>query len=235
MTTAAGAAMRLAIPAGLRRADPPDCELWQLDLLTPIAPAGLATLSAQESTKAARFVFERDRNRYRAAHVQLRQLLAGSIGVAAERLEFIEGTFGKPALAGAARCSFNLSHSEDTGVLLIAPRGEIGVDVEVLRPMRDALALAERNFSRSENADLRALPERSRDHAFLTGWTRKEACLKAIGSGLSISPDTFTAGLSHDVAWVTVPTPQGLARVRVVSFCHEERLLIACAELETPG
>lgn len=139
--------------------------------------------------------------------------------------------FGKPALAGPSRCSFNLSHSEDDAVVLIAASGEIGVDVEVLRPMRDALALAERNFSASENAELRSLPESERDHAFLTAWTRKEACLKALGSGLSIAPQTFTASLRHEPATAVIPTSQGPARVRVVSFCHDGRLLIACAEL----
>jgi 4'-phosphopantetheinyl transferase len=213
-----------------------DFELWLCDLDAELVlHAQQSSLSADERRKAARFVFERDRRRYVSAHEHLRALLAERTGTDARQLAFAEGEFGKPFLPHKPDCAFNLSHSEGVAIVMISARGELGVDVEVLRPMRDALALAERNFSRSENADLRALPERSRDHAFLTGWTRKEACLKAIGSGLSISPDTFTAGLNHDAAWVTVPTPQGLARVRVVSFCHEERLLIACAELETPG
>lgn len=228
MTTPAGARVRLAVAAGF--------ELWCLNLLEPIAPPERAWLSPQELRKASRFVFERDRRRYLSAHGQLRRLLSDYTGVSPARLEFVEGPFGKPALSNAVRCSFNLSHSEDAAVVLIAPRGEIGVDVEMLRPMPDALALAERNFSRAENASLREVALAARDQTFLTGWTRKEACLKAIGSGLSIAPDTFTAGLTHDRCTTEIPTPQGMVRVSVESFCHQQRSLIAWAWVEPlPG
>ena len=232
MTTPAGAPTRLAVPPESDIGLAPGFELWALDLMAPPRPEETTTLSAPELHKAARFVFERDRRRYLAAHGQLRRLLAGYTGVAGARLEFIEGPFGKPALAGLAACSFNLSHSEDAGMLLMAPHGELGVDVEVLRPMRDALALAERNFSRTENAELRAVAEQNRDHAFLTGWTRKEACLKAIGSGLSIAPDIFTAGLAHEPCTTEIATPQGRARVHVASYCPDGLRLIAWARLE---
>ena len=95
--------------------------------------------------------------------------------------------------------------------------------------------MAERNFSHAECIDLRAVDPAARDLAFLTGWTRKEACLKAIGSGLSIAPDTFTAGLHHDRCTTTIPTPEGLATVTVQSFCHEERCVIAWAKVEPPS
>lgn len=225
------AARPLSLPVDARRG----FELTLCNLRVRPSAQQLTCLSDGERAKAARFVFERDRQRYVAAHVVLRHLLAAKCTIAPGALQFSEGPYGKPALTGVHRCSFNLSHSEDSAVVLVAPSGELGVDVEVLRPMRDALALAERNFSRSENAQLRSVPEAARDHAFLTGWTRKEACLKAIGSGLSIAPDTFTAGIEHPAAYADIPTQQGRARVRVVSFCHDERLLIACAALESLG
>jgi 4'-phosphopantetheinyl transferase len=225
MTPSAGAPVRLPVATGL--------DLWCLDLLAPPALPQQAGLSAQEFQKAARFVFERDRRRYLSAHSQLRRLLADYTGIAPARLEFEEGPFGKPALRNGGRCSFNLSHSEDAAVVLIADEGEIGVDVEMLRVMPDALALAERNFSTSENASLRDMVSSARDQAFLTGWTRKEACLKAIGSGLSIAPDTFTAGLAHRACTTQVPTPHGTARVEVDSFFHAGRMLIAWSRVES--
>ena len=192
-------------------------------------------LSESEHRKAARFVFERDRRRYLVAHATLRRLLAVRMAVHPAELGFSEGAFGKPELRRIEACAFNLSHSEDLAVVLIAQQGEVGVDIEMLRPMPDASALAERNFSHSECIDLRAVDAAARDQAFLTGWTRKEACLKAIGSGLSIAPDTFTAGLHHDRCTTTIPTPAGLATVTVQSFCHEERCVIAWAKVEPPS
>jgi 4'-phosphopantetheinyl transferase len=210
----------------------PGFDLRLVDLQSWPSSAQLTWLSEGEQQKAARFVFERDRRRYLAAHTQLRALLSDLSATAPERLEFQEGPFGKPYLQRPAHCVFNLSHSEDVAVVLIAGRGEVGVDVEMLRPMPDALALAERNFSRIECASLRSIEPAQRDQAFLTGWTRKEACLKAIGSGLSIAPDTFTAGLQHEPGTTTIPTPQGVATVTVHSLCHEQRLVIAWAWVE---
>jgi 4'-phosphopantetheinyl transferase len=220
----------LAEPKRLRR--DPSVELWFVDLHEPPPVSTRCWLSESENQKASRFVFERDRLRYVAAHVMLRRLLSSYIDLAPRDLNFMEGSFGKPSLQPAGLCAFNLSHSEDLAVVLIAQQGEVGVDIEMLRPMPDALALADRNFSRAERGSLRAVDPDARDQAFLTGWTRKEACLKAIGSGLSIAPDTFTAGLHHDRCTTTIPTPEGPATVTVQSFCHEERCVIAWAKVE---
>jgi 4'-phosphopantetheinyl transferase len=208
----------------------PDCELWLADLRSEPSPTILSWLSPLELQQAWRFVFERDRRRYLAAHTALRKLIAARTRVEPMDLQFAEGTFGKPSLCNAAHdCAFNLSHSADDAVVLIAAQGEIGVDVEVLRPMPDALDLAQRNFSVEECAAFTGIDPALRDSAFLTGWTRKEACLKAIGSGLSIGPQTFTAGLIHNALRACIPTPQGIAEVAVQTFCHEQCLLVAGA------
>lgn len=220
--------MRLPTPADLA----PDCELWLVDLLFEPSPALQSWLSPIEQHKASRFVFERDRRRYLAAHTALRQLLAARTQTAPQDLQFAEGEFGKPALRDLARgCAFNLSHCEDEAAVLICAEGEIGIDIEALRVMPDAQDLAQRNFSAAECAALSSVDPTLRAQAFLTGWTRKEACLKAIGSGLSIAPHTFTAGLAHDALRTCIATPHGVAEVAVRSFCHEERLLIAWARV----
>ena len=213
----------------------PDCGLWLAELQRLPSIAMQSCLSEEEQHKASRFVFERDRQRYLSAHVKLRRLLGDALALPPEKLDFGAGPFGKPYLRNRVICAFNLSHSEDLAVVLIAKQGEVGIDIEMLRPMPDALALADRNFSRTECISLRAVDPAVRDLAFLTGWTRKEACLKAIGSGLSIAPDTFTAGLQHDRCTTTIPTPEGLATVTVQSFCHEVRCVIAWAKVEPPS
>ena len=217
----------IALPA------PAPFELWHFVLHQWPAPPQLATLSAQEQARASRFVFDRDRRRYQAAHVGLRDLLAARTGVPAAELVFEEGPFGKPALAGGL-CAFNLSHSEDVALVALADAGvgEIGVDVEMLRPMADAAALARQNFSASENAELAALPSGDQSLAFLLGWTRKEACLKAIGSGLSIAPNIFTAGLGMGPRSVLIDTPAGMASVWVQSFRHGTDVVGSVARIE---
>jgi 4'-phosphopantetheinyl transferase len=206
--------------------------LWRVDLGQAPGEAAVATLSAAERARAARFVFERDRRRYLAAHVALRRLLAEATGIAASELVFQEGPFGKPHLPDPAAPSFNLSHSGDVALIGIGPPGvEIGVDVEVRRTMSDALELAERHFAPAEIDALRSTPPDQRDHAFLRGWTRKEACLKAIGSGLSIAPHTFDAGLAPAARAVAIPTPASAAAVNVISLPGDSGIIGAVAVL----
>jgi 4'-phosphopantetheinyl transferase len=204
--------------------------LWRVDLGGAPGETAVATLSAAERARAGRFIFERDRRRYLAAHVALRSLLAQATGIAASALGFDEGPFGKPFLTDAAAPSFNLSHSGDVALIGIGPHGiEIGVDLEVRRTMSDALELAERHFAPAEIDALRATPPDRRDHAFLRGWTRKEACLKAIGSGLSIAPHTFDAGIGPEERTVSIATPDGAAVVRVTSLAEDADIVNALA------
>lgn len=220
----------------IRLTAPAPIELWHVDLTVLPDAQRLAWLSAAEHDRAARFVFERDRRRYLAAHCALRQLLSTRTGVPAAGLAFDEGPFGKPSLSGERRCAFNMSHSEDVALVATADAevGEIGVDVEMLRPMPDATALARQNFSASECAELAATPPDAQPLAFLLGWTRKEACLKAIGSGLSIAPNIFTAGLPMAPRSVEIATPEGSARLRVHSFRHGPDVVGSLARFEGP-
>jgi len=189
-------------------AAPPGLRLWWLRLDEMPDAAALATLSADEIARGKRFAFEGLRRRHLASHVALRAILAQQTGLPAAALVFGAGPFGKPFLQAPAECVFNMSHSDDVAVIAVAPDApagtEIGVDVEVLRPMRDAIALAGRNFTAAEQRELLATPPELRDLAFMRGWTRKEACLKAIGSGLSIPPDAVDAGLLPEQAEVHV-------------------------------
>jgi len=214
---------------------PAPFDVWEIDLGSAPGDAELAVLSRDECERASRFVFARDRRRFLAAHVALRHLLARRADAPAAQLCFAAGPFGKPRLSEASRdCSFNLSHSEDIALVALAPDGEVGVDVEMLRTMDDAPALSERNFTARECAELAEVAIDARAHAFLRCWTRKEACLKAIGSGLSIAPETFEAGVGTDTRLVRIATPKGEARVEVHSLTPRAGWIGAVARVRRP-
>ena len=193
------------------------CPLWQVDLDEPPAPAALALLSDDERARARRFVFERDARRFTAAHAALWSLLVQQTGLPRASLGLVSGPFGKPALDGIDSLHFNLSHSHGVGLIALSRTAEVGVDVEVLRPMPDALALAQAHFTRDECAALAALPAALRDRAFLTCWTRKEACLKALGVGLQLAPESFEVGLAPVARTVRLATPDGPVRLALES------------------
>lgn len=197
--------------------DAPGCTLWRIDLDQHVPAAALARLSADELARARRFVFERDRQRFIAAHAALRQLLGQHTGHPSETLRLMAGRFGKPAMAPAG-LHFNLSHSQGIGLVALSTGDEPGVDVEWVRPMPDALALAAAYFSPTEHAALAACPEPLRDRAFFVCWTRKEACLKAIGIGLDLATDGFEVGIAPEAQDVTIATPDGVEHLRLQSF-----------------
>ena len=206
--------MRLIV-APLVATTPAPCELWRFPLDQYLPAAAIATLSPDEIARARRFVFDKDRHHFMAARAALRQLLARHLGRAPASLQFTSGPFGKPALADVPGLHFNLSHSGATGVLALSGRLATGIDVEVLRPMPDAATLADAYFAPAERAAIAAIggDAATRDAAFLRCWTRKEACLKAVGIGLHLATASFDVGTRPDERTVEIATADGVERV----------------------
>jgi len=178
--------------------DPPDqCKLgvrdvhvWAADLCRTaeqIAAFEL-TLASDERDRAARFAFARDRNRFVAGRGVLRAILGTYLKTQPARLRFAYGSRGKPVLAdlpGDDDLHFNAAHSDDLLLIAVTRACAVGIDVERIRPLEDAEELADRFFSPSEAAQLTMLPKDRRATAFFDLWTRKEACLKATGQGIT--------------------------------------------------
>lgn len=173
-----------------------DVKIWTIALDQPEL-TGVDVLSADERERAGRFRFSRDRTRYVLAHVALRRILAEATGTPPHRLAFVIGPQGKPALVGPGGPHFNLSHSDELAVLAVSTAGPLGVDVEAVRPIPEFDTVAEAHFSPAELDALRALPPGEREHGFYRLWTRKEAYLKAIGTGLSHPLHGFTVNIDH--------------------------------------
>ncbi|AWJ86972.1 4-phosphopantetheinyl transferase (plasmid) [Azospirillum sp. TSH58] len=158
-----------------------------------------ALLSPDEAARAARFATEELRARCALRRGLLRHLLGRVLGRDPATLAFAYGPMGKPSLPGGP--AFNLADCKDHVLIAIAPSAaphetvELGVDVERLRSVPDAAGIAERFFAPEERAAFAALPDALRDEAFLNGWTRKEAFIKATGQGLSTPLDRFAVEL----------------------------------------
>jgi 4'-phosphopantetheinyl transferase len=157
-------------------------------------------LSEGELERAARFRFARDRNHYVAAHATVRRILGRFAHRAPAELSFIPGPQGKPALEpgqSAEPIHFNLSRSGRLALMALAWAGEVGVDLEQVRPL-DGLAIARRIFAPAEHAALLAVPEAERLRGFLRYWTCKEAVVKATGRGLFLPLRSFVLSAEPD-------------------------------------
>lgn len=191
--------MRIAfthIDDGPRHLAPGEVHVWSapLDRL-----CDSALLIEIERERASRFKMERIRNQFIAARVQLRVVLGRYLDLAPAEVPIVYEINGKPVLGPAADrdLHFNISHSETLAVMAATRSGRIGVDVERRRPIPNSESLVERFFTRRERDLYMALPECERMDAFFRAWTRKEAVLKAIGSGVQALDQcdvTFLAG-----------------------------------------
>jgi 4'-phosphopantetheinyl transferase len=149
-----------------------------------------SVLNAEERQRATAFVHSRDRIRYTVAHTALRRVLGACVGLAPEAIVLgrdicpcCGGPHGRPVLTDPPfPLHFSLSHGGDLVMLGVASEA-IGVDVEPVsaRNSVDDLAAV---LHPAEQAELAALPAADRQAGFTRVWTRKEAYLKGIGTGL---------------------------------------------------
>ncbi|MBS0341791.1 MAG: 4'-phosphopantetheinyl transferase superfamily protein [Proteobacteria bacterium] len=214
------------------------CTLWLIALGGAATSGAHAVLAADERERAARFRFDRDRHRFVIGRAALRELLAAQVGESAAALRFTYGEQGKPALAQAPHCRFNLSHSGDWGLLALDPLGTcdaLGVDIEILRPIRDAVPLAATVLDAGDTQALAALAPAAVPRAFFTAWTRGEACLKAMGTGFS-GPNPPAVGLDPAARRVRLALPGADERMAwVESFDLPEAGAIGSLALVLPG
>jgi 4'-phosphopantetheinyl transferase len=148
-------------------------------------------LDASELARAERFRFERDRVRFVLRRAFARRVLARYLGVDPSAVTIRRTATGRPELDPPGAISFSTSHSDGTSVIALASGAPVGVDIERLRPIPDAMGIAQGLFAEQEVELLRSVPPASRSRIFLTLWTRKESVVKALGGGLSIALDGF--------------------------------------------
>lgn len=150
-----------------------------------------ATLSSTERERHSRFRFRRDQQRFVAAHGALRDILGRYLGVPPDQVRYVCNPSGKPELDPVLRSGlrFNLSHSSDLALVAVATHARVGVDVEAIREESGYAEIAQHFFSPLEVRRLHGLSKPLYAEAFLGHWTRKEACLKALGEGLATSQE----------------------------------------------
>lgn len=178
--------------------------VWSISLdgRTPAPEADLVLLSADETQRAARFVFDADRWRWQRLHAAVRRILGAELGVSPESIQYAHGENGKPTLASpsGSGLEFNVSDSGDSALIALSLDGPVGVDVEHVHRTPDIHAIAERFFAREECDALRALPGEETVIAFYKCWTRKEAFVKALGAGLGHPLDRFAVSMDSGAA-----------------------------------
>ena len=152
-------------------------------------------LTEKEMGRYKRFTFDHHRKQFLLGRMLIRKTLSEYANIAPDKWNFIENKYGKPAIAPELNHSslfFNLSHSGDRQVLVLAKTEAIGVDIESSNKPRRVVKISDRYFSPLEVGEMMALPDSDRLSRFYDLWTLKEAYIKACGLGLAIPLQQFS-------------------------------------------
>ena len=166
-------------------------------------PRLYALLTEAEQQRAHRYHAEADYYRFIVSRAALRLLLGARLGQAPTELCFVPGTNKKPLLAAPTALHYNVSHSGNW-VLIVIASVEVGVDVEKINPDFPFQEVLEHSFSLLEQAYIK---EQLTPAAFYRLWTRKEAFVKATAQGIEADFSSVPAldGVHHWSA--THPSP----------------------------
>ena len=148
----------------------------------------LRILSREERTQAAQFSFERDRMHFIQAHGIVRQILSNYLDADAATLIFARNHHDKPYLiprANGPNLQFSVSQSSDCCMLAVRFDHAIGIDVEKVRDLPQAIDIVQSYFTPAESKALSALRGAARRDAFFALWTHKEATVKGLGISLA--------------------------------------------------
>ena len=151
----------------------------------------LQHVSQQRREKALAFRHGGGRRLSVAAYLLLCDLLRQHYDI--EELPILQETpDGKPFLKDYPAIHFNLSHTRGVAACVVS-RQPVGIDVERIRPLNNALA--RRVLTPAEYQHVKSSAEP--DIEFIHLWTKKEALLKLIGTGIRAELDTVNTQDSH--------------------------------------
>jgi 4'-phosphopantetheinyl transferase len=139
-------------------------------------------INRDDSIKAEKLHNSKDKYTTLVCYTLLRLILSSRLNRNPDEIYYRIGKKGKPELTDDS-LFFNISHTTDSFVIAVSESCPVGVDLEDLNKQLNYMPIVKRFFSEEETEYILNNPEESKERFFLL-WTRKEALLKAIGTGI---------------------------------------------------
>ncbi len=150
----------------------------------------LPVLSLFEQSRISKFCNWNDAQATLLGKILINRVIE-DLGIDKEDSQIIYNDYGKPFFQ-KSQFHFNISHSGNVVVCAFSDE-EIGVDIEEIREVD--FDLFKSCFTLQEWHNIQS----SRDKClkFYDLWTKKEAAIKLLGKGFSLSPDSFDVSKNH--------------------------------------
>lgn len=185
--------------------------LFDLDDWQPWIPDAHALLDAAERRRVLGRRASAGRDQLALGYGLHRLLLGRVLGCNPADVPIGRDAAGCPRLSGSL-LSTSLSHADGVVALAVTTTGPVGVDIEPSSRSTVMPEIASRVLHPADSAQLAGLAATRCNDALLELWVRKEAFLKAAGTGLQREMQTFAA---PDDALLALPGG-GIVRIRML-------------------
>ena len=169
-------------------------------------------LDNEQQQKMSLFHTEQLKNSYLIRHYWLRHILSYYLGIYPEEIHFKYNPYDKPYLVMPYTLEylyFNISYSNNHILYAITKNLPIGIDLEYIQSRFFADIDAKLVFSCKEQLIFNQLnEEKEKNLSFYNTWVRKEALLKAMGTGLSISPSDISLSIQSKMPSIQILSTQ---------------------------
>ncbi|MBU0505224.1 MAG: 4'-phosphopantetheinyl transferase superfamily protein [bacterium] len=155
-------------------------------------------LSSTEQNRAQNISHTKQKNTFIITKAFLRKILSQYLGAPEQQISLEIEKNGKPFLGSCHNSSiqFNLAHSHDKSILAFCLKTPLGIDLEKIRLISHAQKILTKYGSEQEKRSYNAVPEKHKKEAFLRGWTKKEALIKAQGHKMATHANKYAVNFS---------------------------------------
>lgn len=153
-----------------------------------------STLDSSERVRFDRFLVKDAKCQFALCRAALRINLCERLECSNRELSFGYREHGKPFAkvnGESSDVSFNVSHSGMHGLIGFSSQDGLGVDIEMRTPGRDFDGIGKLVYGPHERRVLSTSQGIKKMEVFYRFWSLKEALIKALGTGFSLSPSRF--------------------------------------------
>lgn len=176
----------------------------------------LSVISSPRLRKINNFLFDKDKLVSLTTELFIKYCIACDTGMIPVNYEFEYNEYGKPYISSVTDYFFSVSHSHRT-VVFVSSDSEIGVDIEKISRNVSAVQIAQRMFTHDEADYICRYNNSELYECFFEVWTRKEAYVKRLGTGLYTSFESFSV-------------LEECKNCRIMTFCHNSHIISVCCD-----